>query len=194
MKIQIALSVLAAAVISLSTGTAHAQDCKTDKDPYDLVDAEVLALYDCIKDAQLAGYSAGDNAWAAEYRDWNATATRPALPGFHGERFLNTFANDIAVEQYLKYETEGVVMPVGSVLAKESFKVNKEGVVKRGPLFFMEKVGADAEENSDGWFYSAVQPNGKPMRIKQSFCHDCHWGFADQDGMGYPVEDVRLTN
>ncbi len=177
-----------------ASGPVHAADCKTDKEPFDLTGDEIDTLYSCIGDELAAGYAKGDNDVAKVYRSWAASATRPAVAGPHGERLLNTFVNDIGAEQYLKFEDEGgFVMPTGSVLAKESMKVNvKKGELVRGPLFIMTKVGTDAEENSDGWFYSAVQPSGKAMKIKQSFCHNCHEAFSDQDSMGYPVEEVRV--
>ncbi|MEM9268923.1 MAG: cytochrome P460 family protein [Pseudomonadota bacterium] len=192
------LALALGASVLLTSTAAYSQDCRTDKDPYDLTADEVNGLYSCISDALAEGYAKGDNEVAAVYRSWAPTATGPAVPGVHGERFLMTFANDIAAEQYIKYQDDGdFVMPTGSVLAKESFKVttkegDNKGKVRRGPLFIMTKVGTEAEEHSDGWLYSAVQPNGKAMRIKQSFCHDCHVAFDTQDSMGYPAFDVRF--
>ncbi len=174
---------------------ATAQDCSIgDADPWELTAEQVNEVYSCLEDALAAGYAAGDNAVAAEYREWAATATRPGLAGPHGERLLMTFANDIAAEQYLAYEIGNFSMPVGSVLAKESFKFADGGAVRNGPLFIMEKVAAGTADEFDNWVYSAVQPNGNPMGISQQFCHDCHAAFEDQDSMGYPLEEVRLTN
>lgn len=179
----------------MAAGSAAAQDCtSTETDPFELDDAAVTELYDCIKGALVEGYSSGDNATAKEYRDWAATATRPGVAGPHGNRFLMTFANDVAAEQYLKFEDEGVVMPVGSVLAKESFKISKKGKARRGPLFIMTKVAAGEADEFDNWVYSAVQPKGKAMKIKQGFCHDCHVAYEDQDNLGYPLEEVRVSN
>jgi len=160
----------AAACFALTSG-AFAADCKTDvEDAFDLEAAEINEIYTCLKDKMLEGYTKGGDEVAAVYRDWAPTATRPAVAGPHGNRLLNTFANDIAAEQYLKFEEEGVVMPAGSVLAKESIKIN-------------------TKKN-----YSAVQPGGKPMKIKQSFCHNCHEAYEGQDALGYPLEEVRVSN
>ena len=187
----------ATAALMLSGTAAFAQDCVTDKDPYDLDDAEVTALYDCIKDQMAEAYAKSDVAGAGAFRSWTATATRPAVAGPHGERFLNTFANDIAAEEYLKFAEEGVQMPVGSVLAKESFslykKGDKKGQPRVGPLFIMTKVAAGEADETDNWVYSGVQPNGKPLKFKQSFCHDCHAAFEGQDALGYPLEEVRVS-
>ncbi|MEO1550367.1 MAG: cytochrome P460 family protein [Pseudomonadota bacterium] len=193
-KFLIALGLALGTTLAAPAVSAQALDCPTTTEPFDLTGEEISGLYDCIKDALAEGYAKGDNDVAAVYRTWSPTATRPAVAGPHGERLLNTFANDIGAEQYLKFQDDGAfVMPTGSVLAKESMRVNmKKGQLVRGPLFIMTKVGLEAEENSDGWFYSAVQPSGKAMKIKQSFCHDCHSAFSDSDSMGYPLEEVRI--
>lgn len=184
-----------AAFITLFAGVASAQDCAVEKDAWDLTADEVNAVYACLSDALAAGYAQGDNVVAAEYRDWTPTATRPGLAGAHSERFLMTFVNDIGAEQYLAYEVSAdFTMPVGAVLAKESFKFSDAGAVQNGPLFIMEKVATGSADEFGNWVYSVVQPNGNPMGISQAFCHDCHSAFSDQDSMGYPLEDVRLTN
>ncbi len=188
---------IAAAVTGLAlTSGAYAADCKTNvEDAFDLEAADINEIYTCISAKMLEGYTKGDNEVAAVYRDWAPTATRPAVAGPHGNRLLNTFANDIAAEQYLKFEEDGVVMPAGSVLAKESIKINvKKGKAVVGPLFIMTKGEAGAAPDAGDWIYSAVQPNGKPMKIKQSFCHNCHEAFEGQDALGYPLEEVRVSN
>ena len=191
MKKSLALALLLAAV----AGTASAQDCSVDKDAWDLTADEVDAVYACVSDALAAGYAAGDNPVAAEYRDWAVTATRPGLHGAHSERFLLTFVNEIGAEAYMSYEiSEDFTMPVGSVIAKESFKFRDTGAVRRGPLFIMEKVAAGEADEYGNWVYSGVQPDGNPLNISQAFCHDCHAAFFDQDSLGYPLEDLRISN
>jgi hypothetical protein len=175
---------------------AHAQDCPVPAgtDAYDLDDAAVMALYDCIKDGLAEGYAKAGDPVGSVYREWTVTSTRPAVAGPHGERFLQTFANDVAAEQYLKFAEEGVEMPVGSVLAKESYKINaKKNVLRKGPLFVMTKVGLDEAPDTMGWLYAGVQPNGKVMKVKQSFCHDCHAAYEAQDALAYPLEEVRIA-
>ena len=183
--------------LALSAGSAMAQQaCTTDvTDPFDLTEAQIVDLYDCIKDKMAEGYAKGGNEIAMNYRSWTVTSTRPAIPGPHGSRMLQTFANDIAAEQYLKFEEEGVQMPVGSILAKESARLNKKkGAVVVGPLFIMTKVEAGTAPETGDWVYSGVLPNGKPMKFKQAFCADCHKGWEAQDDLGYPLEEVRVSN
>ena len=185
---------IAASAVICIAGTAHAADtCVIEGDHWDLDDAGVAALYDCMSARMVAGYNKGDDPVAPVYRDWTQTATRAAVAGAHGERFLLTFANDIAAPEYLKFASEGVEIPVGGVLAKESIKIGKEGKARIGPLFIMTKVGLDAAPDTGGWLYSGVQPNGKPLKFKQAFCHDCHAGWESQDALAYPLEEVRVS-
>ena len=187
------MTAIAAVTLAGSLSAAWAEECTFDIKADDFEQADTDRLYACVKDKLAAGYAKEGHEIGSTYRDWQATATGPAAPGPHGSRFLFTFANDVAYEQYVKYnEDGGFSMPVGSVLAKESFKLSKKGKPRNGPLFIMTKVAAGEADEFDNWVYSAVQPNGKNMKIKQSFCHDCHAAFEDQDSMGYPDTDVRF--
>lgn len=192
------LTAVAAAAFfgSAQTALADAHSCTFDKDPIDFDQSEIDALYACIVDDLAAGYATEGHDIGSIYRDWRVTATGPYNPGPHGERFLLTFANDIGYDQYVQYAFgDDLEMPVGSILAKESYKLRDDGTPRPGPLFIMTKVAAGGEAAEFGnWVYSAVQPNGKNMGIQQSFCHNCHQAFADQDSMGYPDSAVRFEN
>lgn len=181
-----------AAVLLASPALSFAADCTLDKKPADLNVDEVSSYYECIRGDLVAAYQKGDNPVAKAYTEWKAGATGPAKPGFHSNRYLMTYINDIGLDTYTAYATSDVDMPVGSLVAKESFKIKKGGKLKAGPLFIMEKVGKDKAPKAGGWVYSAVKANGKPMKVKQSFCHSCHQAYAAQDALGYPAVDVRL--
>ncbi|RLJ60672.1 cytochrome P460 [Litoreibacter meonggei] len=189
---------VAAATIAtaLTSTAASAADCAVDvEDPFDLEAAQINEIYDCLKDAMAEGYAKQGDEIASNFRSWTVSSTRPAVAGPHGNRLLQTFANDIAAEQYLKFAEEGVVMPVGSVLAKESIKISKKKKkAVTGPLFIMTKMEAGAIPETADWLYAGIQPNGKVMKIKQSFCHDCHANYPDQDMLAYPLEEVRVGN
>ncbi len=177
-----------------AVSTAQAQDeCSFEVEVADFEQADIDRLYNCVNDSLAEGYASQGHEIGSVYRDWQVTATGPYAPGPHGDRFLLTYANETAYEDYVKYTSEeGFTMPVGSVLAKESYKLTKKGAPRRGPLFIMTKVAAGEADEFDNWVYSAVQPKGKVMKIKQSFCHDCHVAFSDQDNLGYPDPDVRF--
>lgn len=188
----ISMGAIGATLLGFSS-VAHAATCTTATAKDDLSDDQVVELYECIKEELRAGYTAAGNERAAAYQGWGAAFTVPGGVGNHGSRFLTTFVNETGFSEYVKFGDEGVTMPVGTVIAKESFNVDKKGVVKKGPLFFMEKVAAGEADEFGNWLYSAVQPKGKPMKIKQAFCHNCHGNFEDQDSLGYPEEDYRIS-
>ena len=177
------------------SSAAFAADCTTDVKKDDLTDEQVQALYDCIKSDLRAGYASQGGPLTAEYTGWKAAATLPAAPGVHGKRFLFTLVNDVGYDEYVKFSEERGPMPVGTIIAKESFNLSKKGKVRKGPLFFMTKAAAGGESDQYGnWVYAAFSPKGKAMKIKQSFCHDCHKAYEDQDALGYPVEDYRVSS
>jgi len=188
-------TLIAAAGVALMASQAAAEDCThvgTD-DFFDLEEDQVVALYACLEAKMAEGYAKEGDAVGGAYRSWAVTATRPAVAGPHGGRLLQTFANEVAAEEYLKFAYEGVEMPVGSVLAKESISLSKKKMTARpGPLFVMTKMEEGSIPETGDWLYAGLQPNGKPMKFKQSFCHDCHAAWEDQDFMAYPVEEVRL--
>lgn len=186
----------AALALMVPAGMAQAQDdCMFDIKVEDFEQTDIDRLYNCVNDSLAEGYASQGHEIGSVYRDWQVTATGPYAPGPHGDRFLLTYANETAFEEYVKYTfEEGFTMPVGSVLAKESYKLTKKGAPRRGPLFIMTKVAAGEADEFGNWVYSAVQPKGKVMKIKQSFCHDCHVAFSDQDNLGYPDTDVRFED
>lgn len=188
------LAAAAAAAFTLSATGAQAQDCTFDAEIPDFEQADIDRLYECVESTLAENYAKEGHEIGSIYRtDYQATATGPAAPGPHGNRFLFTFANDVAYDTYVQYPSEdGFAMPVGSILAKESYKLRDDGTPRPGPLFIMTKVDAGVADEFGAWVYSAVQPNGKPMNIKQSFCHDCHQAFSTQDSMGYPDWDVQF--
>ncbi|MBO6510501.1 cytochrome P460 family protein [Roseibium sp.] len=190
---------LGGAVASLAlTATAHAA-CDVQKPGYELTGDEAEEIYDCLKADLQAGYQKGPKRWISEdfvkdYPDWTKASAFPAAPGFHGGRFLVTYVNAIGADEYLKYKPENVTIPAGTRIAKESFAVNDDGKVSRGPLFLMEKVAAGKSPETDDWYYMMVGPNGAPQAVNvMTACSECHMeNFGEQGGLGYPVEDARI--
>lgn len=190
-------------VIGLSTWVAtpiQAQDqdaaCTFQKAPDDFEQAEIDKLYECIKEDLYASYAKDGHEIGANLQSWKLTQTGigPSFAG-HGNRFLKTYANEIAFDEYIKWRDEGgFALPVGSVLAKASWKVNKEGKPQKGPLLIMTKVAAGEADEFGNWVYSGVSPgSGKNFKVSQKFCHDCHGAYEDQDALGYPAEEVRVN-
>lgn len=193
-----------AAIVALAACAAVADvtdaeaACNAAKPGSELTGVEAKAVYDCLKDAMVAGYAKGDKQWVpqgyvADYRSWTPASTFPAAPGFHGERFLLTYVNPVGAALYLQYLDTGVTMPAGTVIAKESFSVDGQGKASAGPLFLMEKVKAGTSPQTGDWYYMMVAPDGSPQAVNVvEACHACHAGFEGSDGLGYPVPEARV--
>ena len=190
-----------ALIVGLGGAPHAAAACTTDLKRDDVTQEQANALYDCIKDSLIEGYSkASDVPGVSDYRNWKLVTTAPLVSATHGKMFVNHFVSPDAADIYTKWEDmDGAKFPVGAIFAKESFRVTKKGEVKRGPLFLMEKVADDAAP--DGWVYTRLFPNGKYQRTggnkseKMVFCHDCHAAVIDdQDAAFFPPEEYRAGN
>ncbi len=131
------------------------------------------------------------------YTGWlkiNASSYQSAT---HGGRYVNNYADSHGDYRYKKFEKAGT-MPLGSVLAKDSFVVRPDGKVGIGPLFIMEKMKKGFNKSSGDWRYSMVMPNGKVAGMTKGkgmsmkFCAECHAGVApDQDHIMFVPEEFR---
>lgn len=193
-------AVLGAATLAAGlglSGGAHAADCDPGKGPDDLTYDEAKTVHDCLKPSLYEGYNQGGKRWipadyVKDYQSWGAANTAPANPGFHANRYLSTYVNEVGFETYVQY-AENPTVPVGTVIAKESFSISDGGEASKGPLFFMEKVAEGVSPETDDWYYMMVSAEGQPQAVNVvSACHECHSGFSDTGNMGYPVEEVRL--
>lgn len=182
------------------THVAAAPDanCNVGKSADDVSYREAHDVYLCLERKMFDGYNTNNEKkrWVnashvGQYRTWQAASTLPANPGVHSERFLFTYVNPIGAAAYTQF-AEGVRMPVGTVIAKESFSINSKGKSKPGPLFFMEKVAVGSSPKTNDWFYTMVNPNGTPVAVNVfKACNECHSAFSDTDFLGYPEEEVR---
>ena len=109
------------------------------------------------------------------------------------QNYANTTANS-----YGKYEDAGK-LPVGSVVAKDSFVV-RAGKVSAGPLFVMEKMASGFNAASVNWRYSLVMPDGKAIGTTNGkgsknveFCYGCHATVEDTDSLFFLPEEYRVT-
>ncbi len=133
---------------------------------------------------------------AQDYSAWQIFNTVPYKSYTHGGRFVNNFANGFGADSYGEYE-DGGTMPVGSVLAKDSFAVSGKGTVVAGPLFVMEKMPSGFNAESEDWRYTLVMPNGNVVGTTNgegssnvAFCIDCHV-YAERDSLLFIPEEFR---
>ncbi len=167
--------------------------------PADLRDAEALKIYERMLDDIVEGYSLSRNPAAMQYRRWQRFNRAPYRSATHGERYVNNYANKIG-EAYGRYEKTGT-MPVGAVLAKDSFAVTSGGDVFVGPLFLMEKMPAGFNPSSRDWRYMMIMPDGSlfgetkgvgSQRVE--FCITCHEAAGAENDHLFFIPDAYRTN
>ncbi len=158
---------------------------------------EAGRIYGEVRDDIYRSYGGGVRETTPPYRDWGLYNTAPYRSATHGARYVNNYANDVA-KDYGRYEAAGI-LPVGSVLAKDSFSVAKDGTVDIGPLFIMEKMPAGFNRVSGDWRYMMIMPNGKLFgetkgrgAQKVEYCIGCHLAKEEQDHLFFVPESVRL--
>ncbi len=167
------------------------------QDPKNLTAAEAEAIYQVLRDDMRDRYALSELASAAEYLDWTRYTTAPYKSVTHGRTYLNNYANDIA-KAYGRYERAGV-LPEGSVLAKDSFMVKKNGDVLPGPMALMEKMASGFNPDSGDWRYTQILPDGSILGTTNgenaeyvAFCMPCHQkAGAGRDHLFFPKMSVR---
>ena len=166
--------------------------------PANLTDAEALTIYSQILDEIVAGYRLSGDPTAERYRTWRRFNKAPYRSATHGERYVNNYANDIG-KAYGKYDDAGA-MPVGTILAKDSFAVTSRGDVFTGPLFLMEKMEPGFLPEALDWRYTMIMPDGSlfgqtkgPGSEQVEFCITCHRAAGDDvDHLFFVPNDYRI--
>ncbi len=110
------------------------------KNPARLSGEEAERLYSELKQEMARGYGISQLPGTANYLKWKRYNRAPYRSVSHGNRFVSNYANP-AARAYGRYEQAGR-LPVGSMLAKDSVTVSKDGVPMPGALFLMEKMPA----------------------------------------------------
>lgn len=164
---------------------------------------EAKAVYECLNREQHSGemkdaYEKANVDLVRGYQQWAVFSTAPYQSATHGNRYVTNHANATAATSYGKFENVGK-MPVGSVLAKDSFVVNPDGTVAVGPLFAMQKMDAGFNAESDDWMYMMIMANGSVSGATNGvgannvkFCAECHATVKDaQDSLFFLPEEFR---
>jgi len=167
--------------------------------PADINDATAITIYERIRDKMAEDYAKSGLDSAESYTDWRKYSTAPYPSAQHGRRYVNNYAND-AASAYGRYENAGK-MPVGAIIAKDSFEVTARGDVLSGPLFVMEKMPEDFHAATGDWRYTMILPNGhifgrteKNDLNNTGFCADCHRAAgAETDDLLFLPEDYRRS-
>jgi hypothetical protein len=148
--------------------------------PAELTPRKAGEIYAIIRSALQAGYSRSGSATAGAYQGWRRFNTAPYLSASHGNHYLNNYVNEIGAAAYGRYEKAGK-LPVGSVIAKESFSMTRSGEILLGGLFVLEKMPAGFNYARGDWKYTFIQADGTLFgethgkgAKRVEYCIGCH--------------------
>ena len=154
------------------------------------------SLYDIVADAMARGYARSGLTAARDYRGWTRFNTHPYLSATHGNHYVNNYGNDKA-RAYARFEQAGT-LPVGAIIAKDSFSVTGSGGILLGPLFVMEKMPPGFNPVSGDWRYTMVLPDGTVAGVthgrsarRVEYCVGCHLAREPFDHLYFVPEAVR---
>ena len=145
-------------------------------------------------------YNDAGHPAAADYASWAPFAIRPYLSRAHTNRYVVNYANAIAAEHYARFEAIDE-MPVGAILAKDSFAVTQRGRVVIGALSIMEKMPDGFNPDYGDWRFSLVLPDGRLFGSTNGtdassveFCQRCHRDAGpEQDYLYFLPRRFRVT-
>lgn len=155
--------------------------------------AEAIKTYASMKDSLLRNYASSLVKAAGEYASWHQFNNSPYVSEQHGDRLVNDYGNDKATG-YGDFENGGV-LPVGAVIAMDSFKIIPSclplaitaDAVEAGPLFVMEKMEHGFNPGTGDWQFSMISPDGVLVgqtlgtgHDKVQFCADCHQSVSQE--------------
>ncbi len=166
--------------------------------PANLTPAEALTIYDNVTDEMAKGYAVSMDPAALRFRKWRRFNTSPYKSATHGNRYVNNYVNGTGVSAYGSMD-DGGQMPVGSIIAKDSFTVTSDTAVFAGALFVMEKMAKDTRPKTGDWRYAMIMPDGSYLgdtegdnADKVGFCNECHKTKAKNDYLFFIPKKYRM--
>lgn len=161
-----------------------------------LDDDAAREVYGDLKARMATGYAVSGDATVRKYQSWKQYNTAPYGSSTHGNRYVNNFANAKA-SRYGLYDSAGV-LPVGAIIAKDSFVVDHGGKVEPGPLFVMEKMPGGFNYVSGDWRYTMILPDGSLFGttngdndVRVEFCISCHLARESFDHLFFLPKEWR---
>ncbi len=164
------------------------------RNPKFLDATEAEAIYRRLRGRMAAGYALSGRR---VYGGWTRYNRAPYISATHGRRYVNNYANARGAA-YGRFEDAGR-LPVGSIIAKDSFSVTENGEIDPGPLFLMEKMAAGFNYTSGDWRYSEIMPDGSVLGVTRGenaaaveYCIGCHLAVESQDHLYFPPPAMRV--
>ena len=166
------------------------------RDPKSLDAERAAEIYAITSAAMAVGYPLSGSPVARDYQNWRRYNIAPYLSATHGNHYLNNYANQRALA-YGEFEAAGR-LPVGSVIAKDSFAVTNSGGILIGPLFIMEKMPQGFNYVSADWKYTLIRSDGTlfgetkgPGAERVEYCISCHLARERYDHLYFIPMDSR---
>jgi hypothetical protein len=166
------------------------------RNPQILDDERASEIYAVARAAMRVGYPLSGSRVARDYQSWRRYNRVPYLSATHGNHYLNNYANEQA-RAYGGFEAAGR-MPVGAVIAKDSFSVTETGGILLGPLFVMEKMPQGFNYVSGDWKFTLVKPDGTlfgetrgPGAERVQYCVACHLARERYDHLYFIPRQYR---
>lgn len=158
---------------------------------------EAEAVYRALAPGMVARYALSGIPAAADYTGWTRYNTAPYRSVPHGRSYHSNYANATA-RAYGRYENAGT-LPVGSVLAKDSFSIRRDGQVLPGSLFLLEKMQPGFNPESGDWRYTQILPDGSVLGTTKGdnaeyvgYCVPCHAAAGEgRDHLFFPRKPFR---
>lgn len=167
-------------------------------DPAKLSPQRAGEIYAIIRQALQGGCSRSGNAVAASYQGWRRMNTAPYLSARHGNHYLNNYVNEIGAAAYGRFEKAGK-LPVGTIIAKDSFSMTRSGEILLGGLFMMEKMPNGFNYVSGDWKYMFFQADGTLFgetngtgSKRVEYCIGCHLAVEHQDHLWFLPKPYRV--
>lgn len=153
-------------------------------------------IYRDLVDKLHNAYARAAEPAAVSFQQWQRANNAPYHSYSHGRRLLNNYVNETG-RSYLDYEAAGP-LPVGTVIATDSFAVEADGKVLPGPLFLMEKMPDGFNYVSGDWRFTLIQPDGTLVgrtmgenAVSVDHCVRCHLAAEKTDHLFFPPESYR---
>ncbi|NNJ75182.1 MAG: hypothetical protein HKP56_08480 [Anderseniella sp.] len=166
------------------------------KNPALLTGEDAERLYTELKSDMATRYGLSGQPGVVNYQTWKRYNRVPYPSVSHGNRYLSNYGNPAAAA-YGRFEQAGR-LPVGSILAKDSITVSKNGQAMPGALFLMEKMESGFNYVSGDWRYTMIMPDGSLFGTTNGegtervrFCISCHLAVEQQDHLFFIPEEYR---
>ena len=169
-----------------------------ERQPSLLSAEEAQRIYESLMPERSVVLSVAGNVGASGFIEWRRYNNAPYLSQAHGNTYVNNYVN-AAGRAYGRYEEAGT-LPVGTVIAKDSFVVHSDGSYELGQLVVMEKMPAGFNRVSGDWRYSAISPTGEILGTTRganadqvAYCVPCHLARERTDHLFFLPEAFRMA-